>query len=33
MKAWAIRNGVHGSALPGFITSGIFSAMAGTHSE
>ena len=28
-----MRNGVHGSALPGFSTSGIFSAIAGTHSE
>ena len=33
MNACAIRNGVHGSALPGFRTSGIFSAIAGTQSE
>ena len=28
-----MRNGVHGSALPGRRTSGIFSAIAGTHSR
>ena len=28
-----IRYGVHGSALPGFSTSGVFSAIAGIHSE
>ena len=33
MKACAMRYGVHGSALPGFSTSGVFNAMAGTHSE
>ena len=33
MKAWIRRYGVHGSALPGLRTSGIFKATAGTHSE
>ena len=28
-----MRYGVHGSALPGFITTGIFSTVAGAHSE
>ena len=33
MNAWIMRYGVHGSALPGLSTSGIFSGIAGTHSE
>jgi hypothetical protein len=28
-----MRYGVHGSAAPGFSTSGVFSAKAGAHSE
>ena len=28
-----MRNGVHGSALPGFSTSGILSTVVGAHSE
>ena len=32
-NAWMMRYGVQGSALPGFSTSAVFSAIAGTHSE
>ena len=32
-SAWIMRYGVQGSALPGLSTSGIFSTIAGTHSE
>ena len=33
MKDCARRKGVHGSALPGLSTSGVFNGIAGTHNE
>ena len=33
MNAWMSRNGVHGSSRPGLMTTGVFSAMAGSQSE
>ena len=33
MNAWISRYGVHGSSLPGLMTTGVLSAMAGSQSE
>ncbi len=33
MNAWIKRYGVHGSSRPGLMTTGVFSAIAGSHSE
>ena len=33
IQEWMMRSGVHGSALPGLRTSGIFSTVAGAQSE